>query len=94
MQQDSSLADALKDWAALQGIGKKPRTQTYHAETVAALKRHWPLKCDAAVTTITEPDVPTAARWLGHQDGGALLGRTYFHLVDHHSRRMAARVRL
>lgn len=39
-------------------------------------------------------DVPTTARWLGHQDGGALLGRTYFHLVDAHSRRMAARVRI
>jgi integrase len=39
-------------------------------------------------------DVPTAARWLGHRDGGALLGRTYFHLVDAHSRAMAARVRI
>jgi len=39
-------------------------------------------------------DLPTAARWLGHQDGGALLARTYFHLVDEHSRRMAAKVRI
>jgi integrase len=39
-------------------------------------------------------DLPTVARWLGHQDGGALLSRTYFHLVDEHSRRMAARVRI
>lgn len=39
-------------------------------------------------------DVPTAARWLGHRDGGALLGKTYFHLVDAHSRRMAERVRI
>jgi len=39
-------------------------------------------------------DLPTAARWLGHQDGGALLSRTYFHLVDEHSRRMAKRVRI
>jgi len=39
-------------------------------------------------------DLPTVARWLGHQDGGALLARTYFHLVDEHSRRMAARVRI
>jgi len=37
-------------------------------------------------------DVPTAARWLGHRDGGALLGKTYFHLVDAHSRTMAQRV--
>lgn len=37
-------------------------------------------------------DVPTVARWLGHSDGGALLSKTYFHLVDDHSRVMAARV--
>ena len=39
-------------------------------------------------------DVPTVARWLGHSDGGALLARTYFHLVDEHSRRMAEKVKI
>jgi integrase len=39
-------------------------------------------------------DLPTAARWLGHQDGGALLGRTYFHLCDRHSLKMAAQVKI
>ena len=39
-------------------------------------------------------DLPTVARWLGHQDGGALLAKTYFHLVDEHSRRMAGRVKI
>ena len=39
-------------------------------------------------------DMPTVARWLGHQDGGALLAKTYFHLVDGHSREMAARVKI
>ena len=39
-------------------------------------------------------DVPTVARWLGHQDGGALLGRVYFHLADAHSREMAGRVKI
>lgn len=37
-------------------------------------------------------DMPTLARWLGHRDGGALLGKIYFHLADEHSRQMAARV--
>jgi integrase len=37
-------------------------------------------------------DLPTVARWLGHSDGGALLGKVYFHLADAHSRSMAARV--
>ena len=40
----------------------------------------------------SEVDIPTVARWLGHTDGGALLGRRYFHLLSSHSRRMAARV--
>jgi integrase len=39
-------------------------------------------------------DVPTVARWLGHQDGGALLSRMYFHLLDDHSRQMALKVRI
>lgn len=39
-------------------------------------------------------DPQTVARWLGHQDGGALLSRTYFHLIDEHSWRMAARVQM
>ncbi len=39
-------------------------------------------------------DMPTVARWGGHQDGGALLGRVYFHLSDNHSRMMARRVEI
>jgi integrase len=39
-------------------------------------------------------DVPTVARWVGHGDGGALLSKRYFHLLDGHSREMAARVRI
>jgi len=36
--------------------------------------------------------VPTVARWLGHQDGGALLLKTYSHLLDHHWQEAAAKV--
>jgi integrase len=39
-------------------------------------------------------DVPTVARWLGHQDRGMTLLKTYSHLVDEHSRQMAGRVRI
>lgn len=39
-------------------------------------------------------DVPTVARWVGHRDGGALLAKRYFHLLDVHSQTMAARVNL
>lgn len=31
-------------------------------------------------------DIPTASRWLGHKDGGALAMRIYGHLRDDHSR--------
>jgi integrase len=37
-------------------------------------------------------DIPTVARWLGHQDGGALAMKTYGHLRDEHSQRMAEKV--
>jgi integrase len=37
-------------------------------------------------------DVPTVARWLGHKDGGALLMRTYSHLLQGHSQAMAAKL--
>jgi integrase len=39
-------------------------------------------------------DIPTVAKWLGHLDGGALLLRTYSHLIDDHARQMAKRVKV
>ncbi|MGH8023187.1 MAG: tyrosine-type recombinase/integrase, partial [Limisphaerales bacterium] len=39
-------------------------------------------------------DIPTIARWIGHKDGGALLSKRYFHLLDEHSRLMAVKVRI
>jgi integrase len=37
-------------------------------------------------------DVPTVAGWLGHKDGGALLMKTYNHLLQEHSKAMAAKL--
>jgi integrase len=37
-------------------------------------------------------DIPTVARWLGHQDGGALCMKTYGHLRDEHSTNEAKKV--
>lgn len=39
-------------------------------------------------------DMLTVARWMGHSDGGALLARMYFHLIDNHSREMANKVKM
>lgn len=41
----------------------------------------------------SDVDVPTASRWLGHKDGGALAMKRYGHLRDAHSADMAKRVR-
>lgn len=47
--------------------------------------RHW------FVTRAIEKniDIPTISRWVGHTDGGTLLMKTYGHLRDEHSQRMA-----
>ena len=47
------------------------------------------------VTTCIEAgvDIPTVAKWVGHRDGGALLMRTYTHVRDAHSARMAFKVK-
>ena len=37
-------------------------------------------------------DIPTVSRWLGHNDGGALLMKTYGHLRDDHSQQEAKKV--
>jgi integrase len=39
-------------------------------------------------------DLPTIARWMGHSDGGFLLGKVYFHVLGEHTRAMAAKVRI
>jgi site-specific recombinase XerD len=37
-------------------------------------------------------DFLTLSRWLGHSDGGVLVGKTYGHLRQEHSLAMAKRV--
>lgn len=37
-------------------------------------------------------DVPTVSKWLGHADGGALAMKTYGHIRDDHSARMASKL--
>ena len=38
-------------------------------------------------------DIPTEAKWLGHQDGGALAMRVYGHLRDEHSKEQASKLK-
>ena len=37
-------------------------------------------------------DYMTIARWVGHQDGGILIGRVYGHLSNEHAQRQARKV--
>jgi len=37
-------------------------------------------------------DYMTIAEWVGHQDGGILIGKVYGHLADEHKAKMAAQV--
>lgn len=37
-------------------------------------------------------DYMTIARWVGHQDGGILIGKVYGHLSNEHQQRMAQRI--
>lgn len=37
-------------------------------------------------------DFMTIARWVGHQDGGVLIGKVYGHLSDEHARRQAEKL--
>jgi hypothetical protein len=37
-------------------------------------------------------DFMTIAAWLGHKDGGILVGKVYGHLLDEHRAKMARRL--
>jgi hypothetical protein len=39
-------------------------------------------------------DFMTIAGWVGHSDGGVLIGKVYGHLVNDHVKRQAAKVTL
>jgi integrase len=48
----------------------------------------------ASVSLMAGVDIQTVADWLGHQDKGITLSKTYSHLLDAHKKEMAAKVLL
>src|SRR5215471_12048316 len=47
----------------------------------------------ASMAVMAGIDFKTIAEWLGHQDGGMLVGKVYGHLLPEHRKRMAKRLR-
>jgi integrase len=70
--------EALANACAKSGVPKIGHHDLRHLFTTRAIEAQIP--------------IPTVARWLGHKDGGALLMRTYSHLLDAHSKAMAQRM--
>lgn len=46
----------------------------------------------ASICVMNGTDFMTVASWLGHKDGGVLVGKVYGHLLDEHKRRAAQRL--
>src|SRR6266568_4602693 len=46
----------------------------------------------ASMAVMSGIDFKTIAEWLGHQDGGMLIGKVYGHLLPEHKQRMAERL--
>jgi integrase len=57
-----------------------------------ALRNHDFRHYFASVCIASGVDIPSVSRWLGHADGGALLMRTYGHLLKDASQAAAAKV--
>jgi integrase len=45
-----------------------------------------------SMCVMSHVDFMTIAKWVGHKDGGVLIGRVYGHLADEHRRNMAQKV--
>jgi integrase len=46
----------------------------------------------ASMCVMAGIDFMTIARWLGHQDGGILIGKVYGHLSNEHAKRQAEKL--
>lgn len=85
MSGDSPLFTIACPRGALRGACSRLKIGYIHPHML----RH----CFASLAIEQGVDIPTVSRWLGHSDGGALAMKTYGHLRDDHSLRMAAAIR-
>jgi integrase len=47
-----------------------------------------------SMAVMAKIDHMTIARWVGHRDGGVLIGKVYGHLTDEHTKRQAQKLDL
>ena len=82
------FTDAMHEWHAsrLAVFGNLARQKEVIISNVSPLQ--------AARCIQSGVDIPTVAKWLGHSDSGALLLKTYCHLIDEHTAEMAKRVKV
>lgn len=80
-EEHSHWANPHKVWYACRDLAKLPDAHLHD------LRHHFASQCVMAGI-----DFMTIARWLGHLDGGILVGKTYGHLADEHKKAMAAKL--
>lgn len=100
---NASLADLLERIAARTGRRSGPVLSVQDPSTalklgcqaigVPALRRYDLRHYFATRCNESGVDIPTLAKWLGHQDGGRLVMKTYIHIGAAHELAAAARVR-
>jgi integrase len=83
----------------VRGTGDKPaktfRTSLCAARTKAGLHHFGFHDCRhhfISYAVMSGIDYMTIARWVGHKDGGVLIGRVYGHLSNEHAQRQALRL--
>jgi integrase len=90
----SAAIEPLKDFLAGQGVVDPRRALRTVSKSVGLdLTPHDMRHLFATRCLESGVDVKTVASWLGHKDGGALLLKMYAHLRDHHSQKMARKVK-
>jgi integrase len=77
-QKDIPAQSLRESFKLIRAEAKLPHTGFHD------FRHHFASKCVMAGV-----DFMTIAAWLGHSDGGVLVGKVYGHLADEHKRRMA-----
>jgi integrase len=90
--QDEREPKRGRDFLLMVGECRRPLASACYAAGVQILGHHSMRHYFVTKAIQNGIDVPTISRWIGHQDGGGLLLRTYSHLMSDHSNLMASKM--